>query len=652
MGSDWRGPPMPAQFALRVAILGGVGLVAFAIVFLRLWYLEVLSGDKYVAQAQNNQVREFTVQAPRGEILDRHGRVLVDNRTALELQVKPTELPRSRERRARLFERVGEVANLRPKQIRNKIRAEAKECAACPTTLRRDVSYNTVYFLRENQRDFPGVSVERVYVRHYPQGTLAAHVLGYTGQVDEKDLEDPRYEALDPGDQIGKQGVEYTYDSLLRGINGTSKIQVDASGQPTGGTLSEREPQTGNDLVLSLDDAVQRAGEGALADLGLPGGFVAMNVDNGQLYGLGSSPTYDPSVFAKPRLPPAVANRIFGLDQTDPFAPAAPIFDRAVQGLYPTGSTFKPITAVAALDSGNVSLGEIINDSGNFPLGDGNVLHNAGGAAYGAIDLEQALKVSSDVFFYTLGFRMNPDDNKSDGPLQEWARRLGIGEPTGIDIGGEGSGKLPTPEERNKAYEENTAKDSPCGQEVCLDQGEVTDRPWTVGDNVNLAIGQGDLQADPLQMAVAYAAIANGGDVVRPHVGLRVTDPQGRAIQEIDPAVRDHVDIDPSWQQTILAGLHAAAMEPDGTSYPVFGGYPVQVAGKTGTAERPGHADQSWYLALAPYPNPRYVVAVTVEEGGFGVDSAAPAARTILNQLLHVDESKVESVGSTAGLYE
>ena len=187
---------------------------------------------------------------------------------------------------------------------------------------------------------------------------------------------------------------------------------------------------------------------------------------------------------------------------------------------------------------------------------------------------------------------------------------------------------------------------------MCLTKGEVTDRPWSVGDNINLAVGQGDLQADPLQMAVAYSAIANGGDIVRPHVGLRVTDPQGRAIQEIDPAARGHVDIDPSWQQAILSGLHAAATEPGGTSYPVFGGYPVQIAGKTGTAERPGQADQSWYIALAPYPNPKYVVAVTIEQGGFGVDSAAPAARQILNALLHVDESKVQSVSSTAGAYE
>jgi penicillin-binding protein 2 len=647
MGSEWRGP-LPGQFALRVAILGGIGLVAFAVVFLRLWYLEVLSGDKYLAEAQNNQVREFTVQAPRGKVVDRHGQVLVDNRTALELQVRPTDLPRSAERRTRLFERVGEISGLRPAQIRNKIRAEAKECAACPATLRRDVPYDTVYYVRENQRNFPGISVERVYVRHYPQATLAAHLLGYAGEVDTTQLEDPRYEALQPGDQVGKEGIEYAYDSLLRGSNGVSRVQVDASGQPTGGRLSEREPVTGNDLVLTIDDTIQRIGESAVAGTGLPGGFVAMNVHDGQLYGLGSSPSYDPSVFAKPRVPPATYHALTSE------ANGAPLFDRATNGFYPTGSTFKPITALAALDSGALGLNEIIDDPGFFKLSETQTLHNAGDAVNGAIDLRQALKVSSDVFFYTLGFRMDPDpkEEPDGGPVQQWARALGLGAPTGLDVGGEGSGRVPTPDQRDTNYKRNTAPDSPCGEEVCLDKGEVTDRPWSVGDNVNLAVGQGDLQADPLQMAVAYSAIANGGDIVRPHVGMRVQDPQGRVIQEIDPAIRDHVDIDPGAQRTILDGLHGAAMEPGGTSYKIFGGYPVEIAGKTGTAETGIGIDQSWYIALAPYPDPKYVVAVTIERGGFGADTAAPVAQQILNELLGVNEQRIDTVESAGGIYE
>jgi penicillin-binding protein 2 len=261
------------------------------------------------------------------------------------------------------------------------------------------------------------------------------------------------------------------------------------------------------------------------------------------------------------------------------------------------------------------------------------------------VDLQRALQVSSDVFFYTLGAETDVQEGDG-GPIQDWARRLGLGEPTGIDVGDDAPGRVPTPEFRNEAFEANTDPNGPCGEEVCIPKGELTDRPWAIGDNINLSVGQGDLQASPLQMAVVYAAIANGGDVVRPHVGLRVNDPDGRVVQEIAPSPRRHVEIDESWRQTIMDGLRDAAMSPGGTSYPVFGGYPVEIAGKTGTAERQPHADQSWYVAVAPYDDPKYVVAVTIEEGGFGADTAAPATRQILNELLNVKEEKIEAVSS------
>jgi penicillin-binding protein 2 len=604
----------------------------------------VLSGDKYLAEAQNNQVREFTVQAPRGEITDREGEVLVENRTALELQVKTTELPRTKERRNLLFRRLSQAIGMSPERIRKQIRVQTRELPSSPVTLKRDVSFELVYFLRENQDRFPGVSVERVYVREYPQGTLGAHLLGYVREVDQDELNDPRYESLDPADQVGKEGVEYTYDDLLRGINGATRVQVDASGRPTGGQLSLREAQNGNNLALTLDSDVQAVGERALSSIGHPGGFVAMNVNNGEVLGLGSNPTYDPSIFAKPVVPQAT------YEQLTSDATSAPITNRAIQGLYPTGSTFKPITSVAALSTGEFTPESVINDPGEFEIG-GITFKNAGDAAFGPIQLRQALQFSSDVFFYNLGADLNEED-PDGGPLQAWAKQLGIGSPTGIDVLGEGAGLLPTPGWRNENYERNTSPDSPGGEEVVVEEGELTDRPWAVGDNVNLAVGQGDLQADPLQMAVAYAAIANGGSVVRPHVGLRVEDPTGRTIQEIDPAPRRQLQIEPGWRQAIMEGLHDAAMTAGGTSYPVFGGFPVEIAGKTGTAERPPHGDQSWYVALAPYPDPQYVVAVTIEEGGFGVDTAAPVTREILTELLNVKESKIKDVSAEAAIAE
>jgi penicillin-binding protein 2 len=510
-------------------------------------------------------------------------------------------------------------------------------------TLKRDVPYELVYYLRENQGRFPGVTVERVYVRRYPQGTLAAHLLGYVREVSAEELEDPRYDGLEPGDYVGKEGIEYTYDSLLRGVNGATRVKVDATGRPTGGRLSVRDPAAGNDLRLSIDADVQATGEGALSSIGNPGGFVAMDVRNGEVLAMGSNPTYDPTVFARPVVSPSVY-RALTSDAT-----SAPISNRAMQGLYPTGSTFKPITAVAALDDGEITPDTVINDPGSIQIGD-LVFKNAGGAAHGAVALRQALQVSSDVFFYTLGRDLN-DENQA-AAIQHWATQLGLGEPTGIDLFGEAGGLVPTPEARNEAYAENTDPSSPCGEEVCIEEGEVTDRPWSVGDNVNLAVGQGDLQANPLQMAVAYATIANGGQVVRPHVGLQVEDPAGRVLQEVEPAPRRTVEIDPAWQQAIMEGLNAAAMEPGGTSYAIFGGFPIEIAGKTGTAERPPSGDQSWYVALAPYPEPKYVVAVTIEEGGFGADTAAPVTSQILTELLNIKAAKIDEVGGEAAVYE
>jgi len=297
-----------------------------------------------------------------------------------------------------------------------------------------------------------------------------------------------------------------------------------------------------------------------------------------------------------------------------------------------------------------LELGDTINDTGSVTYG-GLPFANAGDVAHGAVDLQRALQVSSDVFFYILGADTNEQEGDG-GPIQDWARRLGLGEPTGIDVANESSGRVPTPDERNQAYQENTDPESPSGEVVDITESEITDRPWSIGDSVNLAVGQGDLQANPLQMAVAYAAIANGGEIVRPHVGLRIEDPQGRAIQEIAPAPRDQIEIDPAWQRTIMAGLRDAAMAPGGTSYGLFGGYPVEIAGKTGTAERPPNPDQSWYVALAPYDDPKYVVATTIEGGGFGADAAAPATLQILNELLGINEAKIDDVSAEPAVIE
>jgi penicillin-binding protein 2 len=599
--SDERGPQMSNGLALRIAVFGGLALAIFGVLFFRLWFLQVLNGDRYLAEANNNRTREFRVSAPRGTILDRSGKVLVDNRTSLALQINPRKLPEGLDRRRAELGQLADLTHSSLRRVRRLMHEQLKLAPSAPVTLRRDVGHYLVYYLQENQKRFPGVEVQRVFVRRYPQGALAAHILGNVGEVSEDQLKERRYRGLEPGDEIGQDGVEDTYDGFLRGRPGVTRIQVDAFGQPTRrGRLVSQPPVPGNDLRLSIDSGVQAAGESALALRGLPGGFVTMNVHNGEILGLGSFPTFDPTVFTKP-LTQSQVDALY----RDPVL--APLTDRAIAGLYPTGSTFKLITAMAALNTGVITTGTPIYDGGSITVG-GQPFQNAGGASYGTLSLVRALQVSSDVFFYTLGLRM-----WDTGALQHWAHLLGIGRPTGLDLPGAAEGLLPSQRWRNRLYR----------------RGE-TDRPWSSGDNIQLATGQGDLQTNPLQMAIAYATVANGGTVVTPHVGLQIDDAAGRVLREFAPKPRRHVHVDSGYRAAILEGLHDAAQASEGTSYAVFSGFPVPVAGKTGTAQRPPNLDQSWYIVLAPYPNPRIVTAVTIEQGGFGAESAAPAAKEIL----------------------
>jgi penicillin-binding protein 2 len=607
--SDERGPAMSNRLALRIAVFGGFAVILFGVLFFCLWRLQVLDGTKYLAEAKNNRTRSYRVTAPRGYVLGRNGEVLVANRTSLALQVNPRKLPLEPARRRAELARLAELTHSSLRHIRRTMHEELKLAPAVPVTLRRDVGNFLVYYLQENQDRFPGVEVQRVFVRRYPHGTLAAHILGNVGEITEKELKEPRFHGVPAGEEIGQDGVEYTYDSFLRGKPGLKRIQVDALGQPTpNGQLVSRPPVPGGTLKLTIDSEVQEAGEAALAERGLPGGFVTMDVHTGEILGLGSFPTFEPALFTKPLTQKEV-------DATSR-NPLAPLVDRAIAGLYPTGSTFKLITATAALESGILTASRSIFDDGTFTVG-GEPFKNAGGAAYGSLTLVPALEVSDDFFFYTLG-----DEMWNTGQLQHWAHALGIGRMAGIDLPGAAEGLLPSQRWRNQLYKE----------------GE-TDRPWSAGDNIQLATGQGDLQTNPLQMAIAYATLANGGTVVTPHVGKEIEDAHGRVLKEFGPPPRRHVRIKPETRSLILEGLHDAAQGSQGTSQAIFGNFPVPVAGKTGTAQRAGHADQSWYIVLAPYPNPKIVTAVTIEEGGFGAESAAPAALHILEAYFHKHSS-------------
>jgi penicillin-binding protein 2 len=603
LDSDRR-PPITPQLAFRVAVIGGVALIMFAIIFFRLWYLQILSGDKYLADANNNRVREIKVEAPRGEILDRDGRVLVDNRVGLAVKVRPDEIPPPGPRRTELYDRLAKTLRMKPENVRKTVESQFKAQPFVSATVKQDVQFPAVSYLAEHARDFPGVEPEAVFLREYPHHEIGAHLFGTVGEVTKEQLKDSRYRGVSLGDRVGQSGVEYSYDRFLRGENGKQRVQVNALGVKTR-DLRETESRQGRNLRLGIDLDVQEAGQAALGTS--RGAFVVMNAKTGEVVALGSSPSFDPNIFAKV-IRPRDYKRLSAEEN------GKPLFDRAIQGGYPTGSTFKLITATAALEGGLITPDTPLYDGGSLTVG-GVTFNNAGGVAHGTLALRQALTVSSDVFFYRLGLAA---ENHGNGLLiQDWAHRLGLGRLTGIDLPAEGQGLIPSPAWRNALYKK-----------------KLTDRPWSVGDNINLAVGQGDVSVTPLQLAVAYATIANGGYVVRPHIGQRIEDADGRVLQEFGTPSRRHVDIDPAYRQAIMDGLYGAANLPGGTSTAVFAGFKIPVAGKTGTAEKGlGRADQSWYAGITYPDDPQYVVVATDEAGGFGAERAAPMVRQIIAAL-------------------
>jgi penicillin-binding protein 2 len=578
-------------------------------VFFRLWYLQVLSGDHYLAQADNNRVREIKTPAPRGKIVDRNGRTLVDNRNAQVVQIEPDKLPRDQETRTALYVRLGRLLGMTRREIRTSVRDQLRAVPFSAAIVKTDVKLPVVQYLSEHASSFPGVSVDKVWLRSYPYHKTAAHIFGTVGEVTETQLKERRYSGVTQGDRVGQSGIEYSYDRFLRGKNGARRVLVDASGQPHG-TIGSVLSVPGHQLRLSLDLDVQRTGQQAIS--GDAGAFVVMDVKTGAVLGLGSNPSFDPNQFSK-GIKQSALDALYNPDN------GAPLTDRAIQGGYPVGSTFKLITATAALQGGLITPSSTLYDPGYLKVG-GVTFKNAEGVVHGALALRDALRVSDDVFFYKLGLQAYSSGNGH--LIQKWAARYGLGQYSGIDISGEQPGLVPSPEWRNRLFKK-----------------KLTDRPWSPGDNINLSVGQGDVQVSPLQLAVAYAALANGGRILKPHLGERIEDTSGRVIQEFGTRTKRRIHLDPQNRQAIIDGLRAAASAPGGTSTPVFKGFPIPIAGKTGTAEKGiGRKDQSWYVALAPYPSFRYVVVVTAEHGGFGADTAAPEARKILATLFGVKD--------------
>ncbi|HEX4484339.1 MAG TPA: penicillin-binding protein 2 [Solirubrobacteraceae bacterium] len=637
--------PVSPQLALRVAILGGFALAMFAIIFFRLWFLQVLSGEQYVQQANANRARDLPIAAPRGEILDREGQPIVASRTTNAVQVVPSALPPAGHQRIVLYRKLGRLLGMSGPHVQALVIKGRSAVPYAPVTIKTDAGRGVLTVLAERQSEFPGVTQQPVSIRAYPYGAMAAQVLGYVGQVSEPELKLHAFSGVKQGTVVGQEGLEYYYDRYLRGQPGIERVEVNAQGYPVPSKLAPTLPKAGYSLKVTLDRGLQNEGEKALlqgienARAGgkpaVAGAFVALDPRNGQVLAMGSSPTFNPNKFAKPLTKSEYA-ALEGKTKTSSSGEEAPapLTNRAVNGTYPTGSTFKPITAMATLEAG------VINPTET--LGNGQCIHvsteqfcNSGKADYGPLGLVEALKVSSDTYFFEDGELANSHGNV----IQNEAHKLGVGQQTGIDLPSEITGVIPDRAWRAKQNAAELACEHRTHKATCGYVAEV--RPWSVGDNMQLAVGQGDLLTSPLQMAVAYSTLANAfthagnGWVVRPHLGMEIDGPQGRLVQALSfPSVRK-VHLNDSYLDDVMQGIHEAASSPGGTSAEVWAGWNQTlhpVYGKTGTAQHTGKEDQAWYMCYVGDSKRPIVLAVTVEQGGFGAETAAPIARLMASE--------------------
>ncbi len=631
--------PVSQGIAVRVAIISALAIALFSVIFFRLWYLQVLSGEQYVQQANSNRVRDLPIPAPRGEILDREGQPIVSSRTTNAVQIVPSALPPAGPRRIALYSKLGRLLGMSAGRIEAIVVRERSAVPYAPVTIKTDAGPDVLTVLGERQNEYPGVVQQPVSIRAYPFGEMAAQVIGHVDQVSEEELKLRAFRGVVPGTIVGQEGLEYYYDRYLRGKPGVRRVEVNAEGLPVDARLAPTQPVAGHSLKLTLDLGLQKEGEKALLEgeeraraSGKPapaGAFVAMDPRNGQILAIGSQPSFDPNKFAKP-LTKGEYKQLIGTGSN-----GGPLTDRAVNGEYPTGSTFKPITAMAALEGGVITPGE--------GLGAGSCIHvgpqefcNSGHADFGAVGLVEALKVSSDTYFFEVGERANADGNV----IQRKARELGIGEATGIDLPSEFEGVIP-----DKRWRERENKlELACERKRHVSNCGIVEEPtgvWTVGDNMHLAVGQGELLTDPLQMAVAYSTLANAymnggtGTVVTPHLGMEIDETTGGELQSLSYRARRQVHLDYADLALVMEGIHEAASQAGGTSAEVWAGWNQAahpVYGKTGTAQHTGREDQSWYMCYIGDPKRPIVLAVTVEEGGFGAETAAPIARLMASK--------------------
>lgn len=573
-------------------VVGGV----FLLLVIRLWHLQILNVEDYHAMSENNRLRFVPVAASRGAIMDRTGTVLVSNRPSFSLAVIPQEV---RDKEA-LLTLLSNLLGLDRNDMAERWEKDKGRAKYYPIVLASNITRDHVEIIEENRLRLPGVEIEMKPVREYTNNQLAAHLLGYIGEVSEKELDSADFENYNPGDYAGKNGIERALEKELHGADGGRQLEVDARGRVLR-TISESYPSVGNSVVLTIDAAVQKQAERAFGDQA--GAAVAMDVTNGEILAFVSNPGFDPSLFSG-KLPADIWQGY--LDDK-----RHPLENKALSGQYPPGSTFKMITALAGLQDHKIDDSTTVNCNGTYELGNSTFkCWNKKG--HGSTNLRKSLRESCDVFYYQLGEKLGVDK------IAAAAQAFKLGAPLGVELLNERSGLIPTSEWKLKRF----------------------GKRWFHGETLPVAIGQGAVLLTPIQLASMTATIANEGTIYRPHLVKRVVDADGKTLRETATQTIGTAPFSKESFRLVKQGMLAVVNEPGGTGA-VARMYDVKVAGKTGTSQvvklresKSGtpyqFRDHALFVAFAPFEKPEIAVAVVVEHGEHGGSAAASVAARIL----------------------
>jgi penicillin-binding protein 2 len=630
--------PSAPRTVVRLRVIGALVAVVFSLMFVRLWYLQVLDTKSFAQTVNANQLRQVEVPAARGLILDRSGSTLVGNQVTEDITL-------SRVSAQQHPEVVGQLASLlgtTPAQIQADL-SNPQYSLYKPVPIMDDAPMSDVLYIGEHSSQFPGVSTVAETARTYPmcptnppgQCETGAQMLGYVGQISQQELAASKKEGYQLGDQYGQSGLENQYQSALRGVPGVQDVEVNAQGEVVG-TVGQTNPSPGDDVITNIDSGLEQTLQQDLAAQiqqvhGVNGAAIVMNPQTGAVLALVSSPTYNPTWWTNDGISEADYQALEdnGGSCNNPSLPedqwACPLSNYAIEGVYTPGSTFKLATASAALNEGLITPDFSYYDSGTYTLGNTTFHDNEGEGGYD-LNVTSALTVSSDDFFYNLGVMFwDARGQYGEDAIENEANALGYGTVTGIDIPGEAQGIVDSPQVAAKEHAQYPTA--------------YPDGGWYAGNNLELAFGQGGTEITPIEQAVAYSTFANGGTRYEPQIAAGLFDPATcKVVKTFAPKATGHVGYSPTNYQAMLQGFEGAVNDPSGTAYGDFTGFPLStfpIAGKTGTATEPAPVEpNSWFVGWGPLPNPQYLVAAVIQGGGYGSEAAAPVVRNAFNYIV------------------